>query len=359
VTHRREDVVADSGDVRPALAHLDGQGFRSSLGDFLSSRGERPFRVGQIAEWIFRRCVQDFEAMRTLPRTLRTDLEAAFRVHGLRLEQSTASADGARKYLFRTDESHPVESVRLPASDGTTYCLSVSCGCPLSCAFCASGRFFHRSLSSGEIMDQFLLMRALSQDTPPFGGVVLMGMGEPLVTWDTTRGFLAALRGLCKVGARRITVSTVGVPDGIEALAREFPQVKLAVSLHASRDELRRELMPYARTVSLEAIMHACRRYVELTHGRRITFEYVLLAGVNDSTADAQTLGALLKGLPAAVNLIPFNHFPGSSFVRPSGAEITAFAAALRRHFRGQVTLRRSLGAAAGAACGQLGVGRG
>jgi 23S rRNA (adenine2503-C2)-methyltransferase len=291
--------------------------------------------------------------MTDLPRSLREELEDSFRVHGLCLEKEVVAEDGARKFLLRTEESHPVESVCLPASDGATGCLSVASGCPLSCAFCASGRFYNGALRGGEIVDQYLLMRALGAELT---GIVLMGMGEPLLNWAATRAFLITLRDACGVGARRITVSTVGIPAGMEALGKEFPQVKLAVSLHAPRDDLRRRLIPYAKTVSLAALMEACRRHVDLTGGRRITFEYVLLSGVNDGPAEARGVAALLGGLPAWVNLIPGNPFPGSPFVRPSEEAVAAFRETLCKHFRGEVTVRRSLGVTAGAACGQLGL---
>ena len=259
------------------------------------------------------------------------------------------------KFIFMGDNDAPVESVLLPAPDGATYCLSVACGCPVGCAFCASGTFFRRHLAAGEILDQYLLMRAISGDDPPFSGIVLMGMGEPLLNWRGTRGFLEDMTRNAGVGARRITVSTVGVPRGIAALGESFPQVKLAVSLHAADDALRRRLVPYAARVNLRALMAACRRHAELTRGRRITFEYVLLAGVNDRAEDAARLASLVRGLPAAVNLIPFNPTAQGVFARPSDAAVEAFARALRRRFRGEVVVRRSLGAGVHAACGQLG----
>ncbi len=342
---------AASGFAKPALTGFGSGALSAHLDAFLRERRQPSFRRGQITQWIYQRHARDFQAMTDLPHSLREELQDSFRVHALRLEQEVVASDGARKYLFRTDESYPVESVRLPAPDGETGCLSVASGCPLSCAFCASGRFYNRPLRDGEIVDQYLLMEGSN-----LSGIVLMGMGEPLLNWEATRRFLITIRDACAVGARRITVSTVGVPAGIEALGSEFPQVKLAVSLHAPRDDLRRRLMPYAKTVPLARLLEACRRHVELTGGRRITFEYVLLRGINDDPAEARGVARLLRGLPACVNLIPGNPFPGSPFRRPDDGAVDRFRQALAKHVRGEVTVRRSLGTAAGAACGQLGM---
>ena len=345
--------------VLPALTALTGNELEARLDAFLAERGEPAFRTAQIVSWVYDRFARSFETMSNLPRRLREALEAGFRLHGLRVDREVMADDGSCKTLLVTHDAFPVESVCLPVSDGATYCLSVSSGCPLGCAFCVSGKFFNRQLSAGEIVDQYLLMRHLRGDDPPFSGIVLMGMGESFLNWKATSAFLETLRDRCGVGARRITVSTVGVPDGIEALGRQFPQVKLAVSLHAARNDLRRRIMPYAAKASLSQIMAACRQYAAETHGRRITFEYILLAGVNDAAADARDLAMLLSGLPAAINLIPFNPYPGAPFERPDDAAVARFKAALCRQFRGAVTIRRSLGSTAAAACGQLGLGHG
>jgi len=337
------------------LTALRAEETRRRLEAFLAEMGAPAYRARQILAWVYDRGARSFEEMRDLPRELRAALAERFAVHSLRRERETPAGDEACKHLFLTREGYPVESVGIPVPGGATYCLSVASGCPVGCGFCASGAFFHRFLAPGEILDQYLLMKAAGGRTPAPSGIVLMGMGEPLLNWRGTRGFLAAIGADCAVGARRITVSTVGVPGRLEALGREFPQVKLAVSLHAAEDSVRAALIPSAARMPIAALMAACRAYAELTHGRRITFEYVLLAGVNDGPRAAAALAALLKGLPAAVNLIPYNPVAGAAFARPAEAAVAAFAAALRARFTGAVTLRRSLGGAANAACGQLG----
>ncbi len=337
------------------LTGLDRDAFSRRLSAFLRKHGQPDFRKDQIAGWIYRKFVPDFAAMRTIPASLRGELEKAFTLHPLTLDRRTDSDDGATKFLFATQDARPVESVVLPVSDGATYCLSVSSGCPLRCSFCLSGTFFHRHLKAAEIIDQYLLLRSSTGDTPRFSGIVLMGMGEPLLNWEETRRFLRIIHQMGGVGARRITVSTVGVEGRIEMLGKSFPQVKLAVSLHAPTQELRTQLVPYSASFPLQDLLAACRKYAALTNGNRITFEYVLLAGVNDTEEHARRLGGLLQKLPAAVNLIPYNGFPGSGFRRPSMQQVHRFQGAARRAFHGEVTIRKSLGGGAQAACGQLG----
>ncbi len=338
-----------------ALTELPAKDARACLGQVLAEAGQPAYRAGQIIEWVYVHGARSFDEMHNLPRALRASLAARFRVHALTWEREAPAGDGVCKHLLTTSDGHPVESVMLPVPDGATYCLSVASGCPIGCGFCASGSFFRRFLLPGEIIDQYLLMKSVSGNEPPFSGIVLMGMGEPLLNWKGTGGFLRAIGEDCGVGARRITVSTVGVPEKIEELGREFPQVKLAVSLHATEDAVRASLIPAAAKMPLAALIAACRAHVELTGGKRITFEYALLAGVNDRPADAPRLAALLRGLPAAVNLIPYNPVAGAPFLRPTDAAVDAFAVALRRVFPGEVTIRRSLGGSAEAACGQLG----
>ncbi len=337
------------------LTALRAEETRRRLEAFLAEAGAPAYRARQILTWVYDRGARSIEEMRDLPHGLRAALAERFVVHSLRREREAPAGDDACKHLFLTREGHPVESVSIPVPDGATYCLSVASGCPVGCRFCASGTFFNRFLAPGEIVDQYLLMKAAGGRTPAPSGIVLMGMGEPLLNWRGTRGFLAAIGGDCGVGARRITVSTVGVPGRIEALGREFPQVKLAVSLHAADDGVRAALIPAAARMPIAELMAACRAHAELTGGKRITFEYVLLAGVNDGPRAAAGLAALLRGLPAGVNLIPYNPVEGADFVRPSDAAVEAFAAALRRRFAGEATLRRSFGGTANAACGQLG----
>ncbi len=338
-----------------SLSALTPSELKQTLGETFRELGEPSYRVSQILTWFYRKCARSFDEMTDLPEEVRRALKERFTLYGLSLRRCACGEDGTSKYLFTTEEGYPVESVLLPEADGATYCLSTASGCAFGCRFCASGRFFFRALRSGEILDQYLLVRSLSGDKPPFSGIVLMGMGEPLASWAELSGFLQTIMEACGVGARRITVSTVGLPSGIRALGKRFPQVKLAVSLHAADDALRRRLMPRASRVPLARLRAALREYVGLTGGRRITFEYVLLAGINDSEEHARRLAAYVRGFPALINLIPFNPVPGVPYRRPSPRVIERFRSTLRRHFSGAVTVRKSLGIPLGAACGQLG----
>lgn len=340
-----------------ALCGLSEKALHDEMTDFLSARGHKKFRIKQLIHWLYHGFAEDFQGMGNLPAALREALAQSYRLHALTLDRSVASRDGARKFLFLTADGLPVESVLLPVPDGATYCLSVSSGCPLACAFCATGTFFNRHLDAGEMVDQYLRLRGMTGDDPHFSGIVFMGMGEPSLNWPAVSATLAIFRDLAGIGARRVTVSTVGDPGMIRALGEAFPQVKLAVSLHAATDELRRWIVPAARKTSLAELMAACRQHGTATAGKRITFEYVLLAGVNDRLQDAQALSDLLAGMPAAVNLIPFNPFPGTLFSRPDDEAVARFHGAVQERFRGEVTVRKSLGSDASAACGQLGAG--
>jgi 23S rRNA (adenine2503-C2)-methyltransferase len=249
----------------------------------------------------------------------------------------------------------------IPSARRDTFCVSSQAGCALACAFCATGMFgYKRNLTVGEIVDQVRRLQRSRADAGHGANVVFMGMGEPLLNWDNLRIALALLvdARYLDVGARRITVSTVGVPDKIVALGEEFPQVRLAVSLHAAIDELRDRIVPINRRYPLRQLFAACRLWCEAT-GKRMTFEYLHLPGVNDRPEDVAALGRSMEGLSVQINLMRYNPIPGADFRRPAAFETERFRDALRRATRAPVTIRKSRGLDIEGACGQLRLARG
>ncbi|GIX21232.1 MAG: dual-specificity RNA methyltransferase RlmN [Gammaproteobacteria bacterium] len=353
-----EDTARRAGRVN--LLGLD----EAALRRWLEADGERPFRARQLLGWIHRRGVDDFACMTDLSKALRARLAETACVAAPRVLGTAVSADGTRKWLLGLDDpaggpGNVVEMVFIPEPNRGTLCVSSQVGCSLDCAFCATARQgFNRNLTSAEIVGQLWLARRLLAEAGLEPGaitnVVLMGMGEPLLN---LREVLPALNlmvsdhayGLSK---RRVTVSTAGVVPMIDRL-REHSEVSLAVSLHAPDDALRDELVPINRRFPLAELMAACRRYVAGRARRRVTFEYVMLDGVNDRPEHARALGRLLRGLPCKLNLIPFNPFPGSGYRCSSAHAIERFAETLRA--RGHVvTVRKTRGQDIDAACGQL-----
>lgn len=318
------------------------------------------YRRRQLLEWVFEHGAADFGVMTSLPRGLREELAARYRPSGLRSAEAIPSADGSVKYLFTLLDGSQMEAVYMPYPDRRTVCVSTMVGCPAGCAFCATGRMgFGRNLTPGEVVEQVLAIARHQRLRPrEIRNLVFMGMGEPLLNYD---GTLAAARILLHpdalgMSARRVTLSTVGLPDKIVRLAREDVTVKLAISLHAPDEETRRAIIPTAHAHSIEAILDAAREY-QSASGRRVTFEYAMLAGVNDRPWQAELLADRLRGLVAHVNLIPMNPWDGSGFRASSEATLQAFVDALER--RGvPVSVRRSRGRDAGAACGQLALKR-
>lgn len=304
--------------------------------------------------------VRDPEAACNVPRALRQALLAEAPLQPLRLDAEITAADGTRKFRFRTHDDSAIESVLIPDEKPEraklTLCVSCQTGCAWGCAFCATGTLgAGRHLTGGEMVEQLYWAMELSGQKP--SNVVFMGMGEPL---HNLEGVTRALRNLqhpwgMGMSARRLTVSTVGLVPGIEALGKLDPAPNLAISLNATTDEVRDQLMPVNRRWKIAALLDAARRF-PLAHHRRITFEYVLLAGVNDSDADAARLVRLLRGIPSKVNVIPFNPVPGRPFVRPSDERVFAFQNAVRGADL-PVYIRNSRGADAAAACGQLAAG--
>lgn len=338
---------------RPNLYDLDFPALEALVID----AGQPAYRAGQVWEWLYRHLATDFEQMTSLPKGLREILAERARLDVPTVQARLESTDGeTRKDLLQLADGERVEVVLMYYSQRQSACLSTQVGCAMGCRFCATGQMgFRRQLTSGEIVAQALhLARELALKEQRLTNIVLMGMGEPLLNYDPT---LAAVRRLIDargfgLGQRHITLSTAGIAPGIVRLADEGLQVNLAVSLHAATDDLRSELLPVNRKYGLDALFQAVGRYIAATN-RRVTFEWVLIDGVNDTEQQAEALAARLSGMLAHVNLIPLNpteDYPG----RPSTSEhIEAFTAILeRRRIAHTVRLRRGMDIQAG--CGQL-----
>jgi 23S rRNA (adenine2503-C2)-methyltransferase len=336
---------------RTNLLDLDPAAFES-VGESL---GVERYRGRQLAAWIYRRDAADFDAMSDLARPFRAALAERYFIGLPVIERATPSHDGSQKLVLRLADGARIQSVLMPDEDRLTLCVSTQVGCGFGCAFCLTGTMgVERDLAAGEIVGQVLAARRLLEPGRRITHVVYMGMGEPLANYAATVASLRTVTDARGLGfsPRRVTVSTVGLVPAIERLGRESLRVNLAISLHATTDEVRGRLMPINRGFPIAALISACRRF-PLAMRQRITFEYVLLDGVNDEPEDARRLASLLRGLRAKVNLIPFNDWPGSGYRRPPLARILGFQAILLE--RGiTATVRWSKGEDIGAACGQL-----
>lgn len=336
-----------------------------ALTAWFAARGEKPFRARQVLRWMHRFGADDFEQMTDVAKSLRAKLAQEAEVRGpVPLRDSTA-ADGTRKWLLDMGNGNAVETVFIPEETRGTLCVSSQVGCALECSFCSTGKQgFNRNLSTAEIIGQLWhanrVLGAVKQPGVGDSGervvsnVVLMGMGEPLANYDNV---VAALKLMLDDNAyglsrRRVTVSTAGLVPAMDRLRQEVP-VALAVSLHAPNDALRDELVPINRKYPLDQLMAACRRYLENAPRDFITFEYVLLAGVNDGAADAKALLVLTRDIPCKFNLIPFNPFPGSAYRRPAAESVRRFQEVLMRADV-VATVRKTRGDDIDAACGQL-----
>jgi 23S rRNA (adenine2503-C2)-methyltransferase len=341
---------------------------RAGLEEFVSQVGSRPFRARQLMQWIYKRGVSSFADMTDLAKDFRARLAQAAEVRAPQIVSTQRSADGTCKWSLRADAGQAYEMVFIPEPDRGTLCISSQVGCALDCSFCATAQQgFNRNLSTAEIVGQvWLAVRELSREASPTAdaaapgdprrvtNVVLMGMGEPLANF---RNVVPALGVLLDdfgfdLSRRRVTLSTSGLVPQIYKLA-QVANVALAVSLHAPDDALRSELVPINRKHPIAELLSACWHYLDEQNGRSVTFEYVMLDGVNDSPAQARALARLLTGHPAKVNLIPFNPFPGTHYHRSPAAAIQRFRDELLQ--RGVLaTVRRTRGEDIDAACGQL-----
>jgi 23S rRNA (adenine2503-C2)-methyltransferase len=328
---------------------------RAELETLLEAAGVEPYRARQIYRWVFARGLTDFGLMTDLSKPLRARLSELLRISHPAIVGEDHSSDGTIKLLLELDDRRRIEAVFIPESPGDTFCISTQVGCAMKCAFCLTGTMgLARNLAAGEIVGQVQALVARLGLLDARFNIVLMGMGEPLHNYDETMKALRILSdadGLA-VSPRRVTISTVGVVPALERLAREAYMPNLAVSLHATTEAQRDLLVPLNRKYNIAEVIEACRRF-PLTRRSRITFEYVMLAGVNDSPQDARRLVSLLGGLKAKVNLIPLNEAAGIPFSRPSDERVDAFARILADR-RLAVSVRKSRGRDIRAACGQL-----
>jgi len=328
---------------------------RAELEALFVEHGHPRFHARQVFRWIWRRGVTDVAQMTDLSRVLRGKLAQEFVITTPEIVRREFSEDGTQKFVLRLADGKQIESVFIPDTPAQTFCISTQVGCAMGCGFCLTGKMgLVRHLTAGEIAGQVrVLAHALEFGDDPFN-IVLMGMGEPLHNYDATMTALRMLndeQGL-SVGPRRITLSTVGLVPMLDRLAQEELMPNLAISLHATSEEQRAAIVPPTKKYSLHDILDACRRF-PLKKRSRITFEYVMLAGVNDSPDDARRLARLLGGIKAKVNLIPLNAAAGIPFERPSDERVDAFAQILAdRHVN--VSVRKSRGRDIRAACGQL-----
>jgi 23S rRNA (adenine2503-C2)-methyltransferase len=336
--------------VKTNLLNLDPQAAAQTVRDFAVAQGERAYRGGQVVRRLWHTPVATFDEMTELPKEFRAALDEAFVIPRLEIASRQKSADGTEKFLFRLHDGQHIETVSIPEGDRLTFCVSSQAGCALRCAFCATGLMgFARNLETFEVAGQ---VRELALLDPPLvaSNIVFMGMGEPLLNWPAVERVLTILNDAqgFGIGARHITVSTVGVLPGIQALAARPEQFRLAISIHAPSDALRHTLMPINTKYPLADVIAAAGEF-----DRRVTFEYVMLGGVNDGPCEASELAALARECRAFVNLIPLHPGGAGNFTPTTTDGIRRFAGWLRREGV-EVAIRKSRGMDIAAACGQL-----
>lgn len=327
----------------------------SALADWLAEHNLPGYRAKQIRRWLWQRRAGSIDDMTDLPKGLRTKLAEAFSIWTTTIAKHTVAEDGTEKLLVEMHDGHRVECVLLRDGPRRSICISTQVGCGMGCVFCASGLDgVERNLTSGEIIEQILLLDRLLDDDERLSHIVVMGMGEPLANLDNLLPALDAASSPDGLGIspRRITVSTVGLPKSIRRLAEIKARYNLAVSIHAADDPLRRRLIPAAKNISLAEVLEAADLYFE-SSGRRLTFEYVLLARENDRAEHAQALGRLLCDKTAMINLIPYNPVDGLPYQTPSPEAVREFRETLER-FGCNVNVRFRKGDKIDAACGQL-----
>jgi 23S rRNA (adenine2503-C2)-methyltransferase len=351
---------------RVNLVGLTREGLRTALIEAGTPENQARMRAGQVWQWVYQKGVRDFSAMTNLAKAYRADLEASFEIAVPEVVSKQVSLDGTRKYLMRIAGGHEVEVVYIPEEDRGTLCISSQVGCTLTCSFCHTGtQKLVRNLTAGEIIGQVMVARDDLDEWPRPGegsgerprlisNIVLMGMGEPLYNFENVRDAMKiAMDGEgIAISRRRITLSTSGVVPEIARCAEEIGCM-LAVSFHATTDEVRDGLVPINKRWNIATLLDALRAYPKASNSERITFEYVMLKGVNDSDEDARHLVKLISGIPAKINLIPFNEWPGAPYVRSDWARIERFADIIYK--AGYASpIRTPRGEDIMAACGQL-----
>lgn len=352
--------LADSAStpLPSATRPLLGQSL-AELTDWVQQQGQPAYRGKQLHQWLYQQGARSLDQISVFSKQWRAQV-SDIPIGRSVLHYRSEAPDGTVKFLLRLTDGQIIETVGIPtfkasktgdSLDRLTVCVSSQVGCPMACDFCATGKGgFKRNLAVHEIVDQVLTVQEDFQQR--VSNIVFMGMGEPLLNTDSVLESIRSLNQDVGIGQRSITLSTVGIPDRIRQLAQHQLQVTLAISLHASNQTIREQLIPSARHYSLEALLGECREYVELT-GRRVTFEYILLAGLNDGPEHALELADHLRGFQSHVNLIPYNPISEVDYQRPDEQRIQAFVKALKQQ-QIAVSVRRARGLAADAACGQL-----
>ncbi|MEW4413605.1 23S rRNA (adenine(2503)-C(2))-methyltransferase RlmN [Clostridium sp. AN503] len=328
--------------------------YLTELEQEIREMGDKPFRAKQIYQWLHEKLVTDFEEMSNLSKGLREQLKERFELTALSVvDVKQSQIDGTRKYLFRLSDGNVIESVWMQYHHGNSVCISSQVGCRMGCRFCASTLDgLERNLTAAEMLDQIYRIQTLTGER--VSNVVIMGSGEPMDNYDNVVRFVRLISGEqgLNISQRNITVSTCGLVPEMRKLAEEDLQITLALSLHAPNDEVRRSLMPIARRYALSDVLDACRYYFERT-GRRMTFEYSLVSGVNDNLSEAKALAALLKDMHGHVNLIPVNPIKERDYVQSGQKAIQEFKNYLEKNGI-NVTIRREMGRDINGACGQL-----
>lgn len=326
------------------------------LESILDKLGEKKYKSKQIAKWIYNKGVSDFEQMTDLSKELRRKLAEIAYIDKLKLiKKQTSKIDQTEKFLFELSDGKKIETVLMREKDRVTLCISTQVGCALNCIFCATGSMgFERNLSAGEIVDQIICAKEYLKENEKITNLVIMGMGEPLLNHENTLKAIRMIRselGL-SISAKRVTLSTAGIVPQIYKLADEGLRIKLALSLNAPDDELRKKLMPITKKYPLSEVLEALKYYAEKTD-TRITFEYVLIKDINDSKEQALELAKLVRGIPCKINLIPYNPVKNCPFEKPDEETLQKFRDILYPRAPA-VTLRKSKGEDIQAACGQL-----
>ena len=317
--------------------------------------GKKRYTGRQLYKWIFKHGESEFGAMTDLSKSFRKLLQKRCYIGRIVALNNFKSVDGTIKTVWEIDDNNYIESVLIPDNDRLTLCVSSQAGCPLGCSFCATGlNGFRRNLSSGEIYDQYLLTKSTLDSQTRITNIVFMGMGEPFLNYDNVMKAIEALTNElgASISAKKITVSTVGLIDGIYRLADELPGLKLAISLHSAIDDIRNKLIPIAKKFPLAKLKESAKYYAEKS-GNRVSFEYLLIKNINDSLDDARALANFIRAIPCKINLITYNPVEGSKFQRPDEQKVSAFRDYLYPRAPA-ITLRKSRGVDISAACGQL-----
>lgn len=348
----KKRVKKEKPQLKPSIYSLR----LDELKQWLEDNGEKAFRATQIFEWLYGKRVKTYDEMTNLPKALREKLENEFALTTLSTIIKQESVDGTIKFLFQLQDGYSIETVLMRHDYGNSICVTTQVGCRIGCTFCASTLGgLKRHLMAGEIVEQVVkVQQLLDESNERVSSIVIMGIGEPFDNYDAMMNFLKIVnhdKGL-NIGARHITVSTSGIVPKIYQFADEELQINFAVSLHAPNQEARQKLMPIARAYKLDELLEAVRYYTKKT-GRRVTFEYGLMSGQNDSVEVAEELSALIKDIKCHVNLIPINYVPERNYVRTSKNKIFEFERTLKKNGI-NVTIRREQGADIAAACGQL-----